>query len=153
MAACLAGCVSEKRKAGCLAQGQQWHESPGVCAAASGAGDGTTAPSPRRGEITLMTHFANADEAGGVAEPLALFNDVAAPYRISRSLANSAALLRYPETHGDWVRPGLMLYGASPFADASAQQFGLKPTMTLSSRIIAVQDLRAGDEIGYGGLF
>ncbi|OGS94173.1 MAG: alanine racemase [Gallionellales bacterium RIFCSPLOWO2_12_FULL_57_18] len=104
-------------------------------------------------EITLMTHFANADEARGVAEPLALFNDVAAPYRISRSLANSAALLRYPETHGDWVRPGLMLYGASPFADASAQQLGLKPAMTLSSRIIAVQELRAGDEIGYGALF
>ena len=104
-------------------------------------------------EITLMTHFANADEARGVAEPLALFNGIAAPYRVARSLANSAALLRYPETHGDWVRPGLMLYGASPFADASAQQFGLKPTMTLSSRIIAVQDLRAGDEIGYGALF
>ncbi|MFZ2301574.1 MAG: alanine racemase [Gallionella sp.] len=104
-------------------------------------------------EITLMTHFANADEARGIAEPLALFNDFAATYRLPRSLANSAALLRYPESHGDWVRPGLMLYGASPFADAGAQQFGLKPAMTLSSRIIAVQDLRAGDEIGYGGLF
>ncbi len=104
-------------------------------------------------EITLMTHFANADEARGIDEPLALFNDFAAPYRVPRSLANSAALLRYPESHGNWVRPGLMLYGASPFADASAQQFGLKPAMTLSSRIIAVQDLRAGDEIGYGALF
>ncbi len=104
-------------------------------------------------EITLMTHFANADEACGIAEPLALFNDFAAPYRMPRSLANSAALLRYPESHGDWVRPGLMLYGASPFVDADAQQFGLKPAMTLSSRIIAIQDLRAGDEIGYGGLF
>ena len=104
-------------------------------------------------EITLMTHFANADEARGIDEPLALFNDFAAPYRMPRSLANSAALLRYPESHGDWVRPGLMLYGASPFADAGAQQFGLKPVMTLSSRIIAVQDLRAGDKIGYGGLF
>ena len=108
--------------------------------------------------ITLMTHFANADEARGIAEPLALFNDFAAPYRVARSLANSAALLRYPETHGDWVRPGLMLYGASPFApesgeQPSAQQLGLQPAMTLRSRIIAVQDLRAGDEIGYGALF
>ena len=103
--------------------------------------------------ITLMTHFANADEARGIAEPLALFNDFAAPYRVARSLANSAALLRYPETHGDWVRPGLMLYGASPFAEVSAQQLGLQPAMTLRSRIIAVQDLRAGDEIGYGALF
>lgn len=109
-------------------------------------------------DITLMTHFANADEARGIAEPLALFNDVAAPYRVARSLANSAALLRYPETHGDWVRPGIMLYGASPFAhesggNVSAQRLGLKPAMTLSSRIIATQQLRAGDEVGYGALF
>jgi len=109
-------------------------------------------------DITLMTHFANADEARGVTEPLALFNDVAASYRVSRSLANSAALLRYPETHGDWVRPGIMLYGASPFApdmgeQFSAQQLGLKPAMTLSSRIIATQELRVGDEVGYGALF
>ena len=103
--------------------------------------------------VTLMTHFANADEARGIAEPLALFNDLAAPYRMLRSLANSAALLRYPETHGDWVRPGLMLYGASPFAEVSAQQLGLRPAMTLRSRIIAVQELRPGDEIGYGALF
>lgn len=104
-------------------------------------------------EIALMTHFANADEPRGVAAPLALFNDIAASYRVPRSLANSAALLRYPETHGDWARPGLMLYGASPFTDAGAQQFGLEPVMTLSSRIIAVQELRAGDEVGYGALF
>jgi len=104
-------------------------------------------------DITLMTHFANADEARGIAEPLARFNNFTAPYRVARSLANSAALLRYPEAHGDWVRPGLMLYGASPFIDASAQQLGLQPAMTLRSRIIAVQELRAGDEIGYGALF
>lgn len=103
--------------------------------------------------ITLMTHFANADEACGIAGPFALFNDFAAQYRVPRSLANSAALLRYPETHGDWVRPGLMLYGASPFAEVSAQQLGLQPAMTLRGRIIAVQELRAGDEIGYGALF
>jgi alanine racemase len=109
-------------------------------------------------DITLMTHFANADEARGIAEPLALFNDLAAPLRVARSLANSAALLRYPATHADWVRPGIMLYGASPFAHenggaVSAQQLGLKPAMTLSSRIIATQELRAGDEVGYGALF
>ena len=104
-------------------------------------------------DITLMTHFANADEARGIAAPLALFNDVAAAYNVARSLANSAALLRYPETHGDWVRAGIMLYGSSPFADVSAQQLGLKPAMTLSSRIIATQELRAGDEVGYGALF
>jgi alanine racemase len=104
-------------------------------------------------DITLMTHFANADEARGIAEPLALFNDLAAYYRAARSLANSATLLRYPEAHGDWVRPGIMLYGASPFAEVSAQELGLKPVMTLNSRIIATQELRAGDEVGYGAQF
>ena len=104
-------------------------------------------------EITLMTHFANADEARGVSAQLDLYNDIAAAYRVPRSLANSAALLRYPVTHGDWVRPGIMLYGASPFADVSAQQLGLKPVMTLGSRIIATQPLNAGDEVGYGGQF
>jgi alanine racemase len=104
-------------------------------------------------DLTLMTHFANADEARGIAKPLALFNDVAAPYRVARSLANSAALLRYPATHGDWVRPGIMLYGSTSFADVSAQQLGLKPAMTLSSRIIATQELSAGDEVGYGAQF
>jgi alanine racemase len=104
-------------------------------------------------DITLMTHFANADEVRGVEQPLALFNGLAAPHRMPRSLANSAALLRYPATHADWVRPGIMLYGASPFSEVSAQQLGLRPAMTLSSRIIATQQLRAGDEVGYGALF
>jgi len=104
-------------------------------------------------DITLMTHFANADGARGIAAPLALFNDIASAYRVPRSLANSAALLRYPEAHGDWVRPGIMLYGSSPFAEVSAQELGLKPAMTLSSRIIAIQELRAGDEVGYAAIF
>jgi alanine racemase len=109
-------------------------------------------------EIALMTHFATADESRGIAEPLALFNDLAASYRVARSLANSATLLRYPKAHGDWVRPGIMLYGASPFAPElgtqfSAQELGLKPAMTLSSRIIATQELRAGDEVGYGAMY
>ncbi len=104
-------------------------------------------------DIALMSHFAFADEARGVAEQLSVINDVAADLRIARSLANSAALLRYPATHGDWVRPGIMLYGASPFAEVSAERLGLKPAMTLASRIIAIQELRAGDEVGYGGLY
>jgi len=104
-------------------------------------------------DITMMTHFANADESRGIDAPLALFNNIAAHYRVPRSLANSAALLRYPASHGDWVRPGIMLYGASPFCDASAQQLGLKPVMTLSSCIMATHDLHIGDEVGYGGTF
>jgi alanine racemase len=104
-------------------------------------------------DITLMTHFASADEAAGVAAQLEAFNALAAPYRLARSLANSAALLRYPATHAEWVRPGIMLYGASPFADTSAQQLGLRPVMTLQSEIISVRKLKAGERVGYGGSF
>jgi alanine racemase len=104
------------------------------------------------GEITLMTHFSHADEAEGVAEQLERFKGLTAGYRAPRSLANSAALLRYPATHSEWVRPGIMLYGASPFGDTSAQQLGLRPVMTLSSEIISVRELKAGDRVGYAGL-
>ena len=74
------------------------------------------------------------------------------------SLANSAALLRYPETHGDWVRPGIMLYGVSPFAVStlagqSGADLGLLPVMALESRLIAVQRIRKGEAVGYGGSF
>jgi alanine racemase len=104
-------------------------------------------------DITLMNHFAHADEPRGIAEQFALFNQVAAPYPVARSLANSAALLRHPPTHGDWVRAGIMLYGASPFAHTTAEQLGLTPAMTLTSRIISVQTLRTGDEVGYSAIF
>ncbi len=108
---------------------------------------------PAVGEIILMTHFANADEPSGVDAQRQVFDTLTAPYRMPRSLANSAALLRYPETHADWVRPGIMLYGASPFAETSAQQLGLKPAMILGSEIISVRELKPGDCVGYGGSF
>jgi alanine racemase len=104
-------------------------------------------------DITLMTHFADADGPGGVAEQLARFESAAAGLAFPRSLANSAALLRYPQTHGDWVRPGIMLYGCSPFADESAAALGLAPVMTLTSELIAVRQLAPGDRVGYGGTF
>jgi hypothetical protein len=69
------------------------------------------------------------------------------------SLANSAAILRYPQTAHDWVRPGIMLYGGSPFADQDAASFDLKPVMTLRSRILAVQEIGIGERVGYGGTF
>ncbi|TDI78271.1 MAG: alanine racemase [Betaproteobacteria bacterium] len=108
------------------------------------------------GQITLMTHFACADEPSGgreVAGQLQCFNAATAGWNLPRSLANSAAILRYPETHADWVRPGIMLYGASPFSDIAAGELDLCPAMTVSSRIIAVQNLRSGDGIGYGHIF
>lgn len=104
-------------------------------------------------DVTLMTHFAHADEAAGVAMQLERFNTFAASYNMPRSLANSAALLRYPATHADWVRPGIMLYGASPFAETSAADLGLRPVMTLSSEIISVREIQSGEQVGYGGLF
>ncbi|MFA7299794.1 MAG: alanine racemase [Sideroxydans sp.] len=104
-------------------------------------------------DIALMTHFAQADEAVGVGAQHDVFKQLAGAQRLPCSLANSAAILRHPQTHGDWVRPGIMLYGSSPFADVSAQQLGLKPVMTLSSGIISIQHLQAGDAVGYGATF
>jgi alanine racemase len=101
--------------------------------------------------VTLMTHFADADGPSGVRAQLEWFNQVTQGFEAPRSLANSAALLRFAdETRADWVRPGIMLYGCSPFADRSAAALGLKPAMTLSSELIAVQHLHPGDKVGYG---
>lgn len=101
--------------------------------------------------VTLMTHFADADGESGVAAQLQWFGELTQPFEGPRSLANSAALLRFADqTRADWVRPGLMLYGCSPFSFKSAEEIGLKPAMTLSSEIIGVQHLQAGEHIGYG---
>lgn len=103
--------------------------------------------------ITLMTHFATADEAPGIAEQFAFFDDLTSMISAPRTMANSAAILHYPETHADWVRPGIMLYGATPFGDENAFQHGLQPAMTLQSEIIAVQTLQPGAAVGYGRRF
>lgn len=103
--------------------------------------------------ITLMTHFATADEALGIAQPLALFNQVTVGLDLPKSLANSATILRFPEAHADWVRAGIMLYGSSPVATETAASFDLKPVMQLNSKILAVQTLEAGDSVGYGHQF
>ena len=104
-------------------------------------------------EVVLMTHFADADDERGVAWQMERFGALAASRTLPVSMANSAALLRHPETRTGWVRPGLMLYGASPFADETAESLELQPAMTLESRIIAVQNLEPGDRVGYGGTF
>lgn len=100
--------------------------------------------------ITLMTHFATADEDFGIDWQWRNFLAKAQPAELPISAANSAAILRYPDTHRDWVRAGIMLYGASPFAGISAEQLGLKPAMTLQSQIIALQNLKPGEALGYG---
>lgn len=110
------------------------------------------------GEIGLMTHFANADLPNGADKALALFNTTVAPIMAQypdtvRCVSNSAASLTLPNAHFDWVRPGIMIYGGSPFADTHAAECDLKPAMTLSSEIIAVRDIQAGDAVGYGSRF
>jgi len=103
--------------------------------------------------ITLMSHFADADGPTGVSDQLTAFEAASDGLAGPRSLANSAATLRYPETHADWVRPGILLYGASPFPEQSAQSLGLMPVMTLSSELIAVQTLKPGQGVGYGYIY
>lgn len=104
-------------------------------------------------DITLMTHFATADEQLGVEKPYNLFSEATQALIYPKSLANSAAILRYPHTHADWVRPGIMLYGATPIAGTSAATFQLRPAMTLTSEVIAIQTIRPGESIGYGHKF
>ena len=104
-------------------------------------------------ELTLMTHFAEADGDRGIDEQMARFDALRGDWSGPVSLANSAALLRYPATHADWVRPGIMLYGSSPFAEHTAEDLGLQAVMALESEIIGVQHLAAGDRVGYGGTF
>lgn len=104
-------------------------------------------------DITLMGHFATADESLGIAKPLAVFKQAAQSHQHPHSLANSAALLRFPEAHADWVRAGIMLYGTSPITEDSASQFDLKPVMQFTSQIISVQTLDAGESLGYGHRF
>lgn len=111
--------------------------------------------------ITLMTHFANADELEhprlSIAEQVRRFCAGSDGIEGERSLSNSAGVLHQAmlqaELHNDWVRPGIMLYGGTPGGGRSAHDFGLRPTMTLSSEIIAIQDLVAGDTVGYGSRF
>jgi alanine racemase len=103
--------------------------------------------------ITLMTHFANADRNEGVDEAMARFNEATRGIQLPRSLANTAAIFAHPTSHADCVRLGIGLYGATPFADRPAEKLGLKPVMTLSSKLIAIQDLKPGDQVGYGSEF
>jgi alanine racemase len=103
--------------------------------------------------LTLATHLACADESDGACtrEQLALFGKLIAGTPGERSIANSAGLIGCPEARADWVRPGLMLYGVSPLPQQSAESLGLRPAMTLTSQVIAVKDIGAGERVGYGG--
>lgn len=100
----------------------------------------------------LMTHLACADEPGHPATPdqLERFQRVTRHLSMAKSIANSAAVLSWPESHADWVRPGLMLYGLSPFNQRSGPELGLTPVMTLKSRLVTIKSLPEGAAVGYG---
>jgi alanine racemase len=103
-------------------------------------------------EIILMTHFSCAQLSNDISavRQEEAFDDIVMGASEEKSLANSAAILALPSTHRDWVRPGLMLYGVSPFTGTTASEYGLRPVMTLKSRLIATQGVSAGEYIGYG---
>ncbi len=106
-----------------------------------------------RGVPCLMTHFANADvrEDRTTERQIERFNSATEGLPGPRSLANSAGLLGFADSRADWVRPGIMLYGVSPFAQGDGRALDLRPAMTLTTRLIAINRYRAGDCLGYGG--
>ena len=108
---------------------------------------------PQLGSLRYLTHFACADERDNPATQVQLdrFGESCADLNGERSLANSAAVLAWPASHADWVRPGIMLYGASPLCGETAQDLGLQAVMTLATRLIAVNPHNKGDAVGYGG--
>ena len=112
---------------------------------------------PQVDEVSLMTHFSDADTGKGISAQLAVFEAVTHDLPGERSLSNSAANLRHGgmlATKSDWIRPGIAVYGSAPdFPEHGVDHWGLQPTMTLSSKIISVQNLRVGDSVGYGSSF
>ena len=112
---------------------------------------------PQVDEISLMTHFSDADGPSGVAAQVARFEEATRDLPGERSLSNSAATLRHARdvaVRADWIRPGIAVYGSAPDHPAhSAQDWQLRPAMTLAAQVIAVQHLQAGDGVGYGSSF
>ena len=105
--------------------------------------------------VRLMTHLASADEVSNpkTQAQLEAFAAATAGLDAERSIANSAGILAWPQSHADWVRPGSMLYGASPFPMKSGADDGLRPVMTMETALIAVKALKKGESVGYGGAF
>lgn len=111
--------------------------------------------SGKAAKIVLMTHFARADELDSARtdEQVAMFQSARAGLTAELSLRNSPAVMGWPSVPSDWVRPGIMLYGATPFEQPQSVADRLQPVMTLESRVICVRDLPVGEPVGYGGTF
>jgi alanine racemase len=103
--------------------------------------------------VGLMTHLAEADDMTSptTERQVKVFKQMTSHLPGSRTLANSAGIIGWSNTHGDWVRPGLMLYGVSPFAGKTGEDHQLQPVMTLQSQLIAVYSVKPGERVGYGG--
>ncbi|WP_108653047.1 alanine racemase [Dongshaea marina] len=102
--------------------------------------------------FNLMTHFGCADECENqmTERQLSLFKELTSQLKGKQSLANSAGILAWPASHQDYVRPGIMLYGVSPFPEHTAQTHGLRPVMSLKTRVIAIRAIKKGESVGYG---
>ncbi|WP_445939128.1 alanine racemase [Pseudomonas sp.] len=124
----------------------------GFSAAAVRAWHGRLQDATQVAALNLISHFACADERGSETTELQLeqFLDLLDLDFAQRSLANSAAILTIPAAHMDWLRPGIMLYGATPFTDISAFELGLRPVMSLNAQLIACRDVAVGEAVGYG---
>jgi alanine racemase len=106
-------------------------------------------------EVIIMTHFARSDEPqqGATQAQIECFESLQGIDGLGACLSNSAAVMAWPRAHGNWVRPGMMLYGATPFGEPQAVADQLQPAMTLSTEIIALRDVAVGETVGYGGTF
>lgn len=106
-------------------------------------------------QLRVLTHLAGADEEDGqyTAEQLSRLRPLLAGLDAELSIANSAGILAQPSTHAAWIRPGLALYGISPFANRRGAEFGLRAAMTLESTVIAVREVERGERVGYGGVW
>lgn len=104
-------------------------------------------------EPTLATHLASADDRRDpmTRQQLEAFATATAGLPGARSIANSAGVLAWPSARAEWVRPGLVLYGVSPFSSGTGAELGLRPAMTLRTEVIAVKRVVAGETVGYGG--
>lgn len=106
--------------------------------------------------IKYMTHFSNADDKNDdktLKQIDVFYKTMDSKLKIEASIANSAGILGWPQSHAQWNRPGIMLYGVSPFINSTASEHNLKPAMTLSSKIISIKEVKKGETIGYGGTY
>ena len=103
--------------------------------------------------LILMTHLSSADELDNeyTSKQLSVFDKACANIKAPKSIANSAGILGWQDSHADWLRPGIMLYGSSPFENKTRDELDLQATMTFEAPVISVHSLKKGDSIGYGG--